>query len=481
MISWRTSVWYIQAFWQKYKKILLLGAVAGIAIVWFFPRLMVLLPQQKKTQYIGRVGLYTWLDLPVDIREKMSVGLTSLDDQGRPLPVLAERWSVEEDGKVFRFLLRPDLKWQDGKAFSSQDVDYNFSDVQTIRNENEIVFRLEDAYSPFPVVVSQPLFREVVTKRFGFWNEKKIVGLGEYSLVSIRYNSTFVQQLVIENTKERLIYRFFPGEREALTAFRLGQVDRLENMSSTADMLPEELERYAVNTKIQLNQYVVLLFNTADPNLSREVRQALHYGTRKPDADDELLRALSPIAPTSWAYNATDEVNAFLYNPARAVELYMRAEPREPLKLRLDTTVGLFDLAQQIAQDWENVGEQSRLRCESGRSGADGELQQDCGNYAIDVEVGLVRDVRDMQALLVGREIPADPDQYSWWHSNQADNLSFYQNPRVDKLLEDARKETDQQKRKVMYFEFQKYLVEDVPAMFFYYVPEHQLERKSWF
>jgi peptide/nickel transport system substrate-binding protein len=480
MKSWRTSVWYIQAFWQKYKKLLLLGIAVGIGMVWLFPRFMVLLPQQKQTKYIGRVGLYSWLDLPVDIREKMSVGLTSLNEQGRPIPVLAERWSVEEDGRVFRFLIKPDLKWQDGKSFNSKDVDYNFSDVQTVRTDNEVVFRLEDAYSPFPVVVSQPLFREVVTRRFGFWNEKRIVGLGEYSLVSIRYNSTFVQQLVMENDKERLIYRFYPGEREAVNAFRLGQVDILEKLSSVEDLVPEELQRNSFSTEVNLNQYVLLLFNTADPNLTREVRQSLNYAVHKPGAEDELLRALSPIAPTSWAYNATDEINAFLYDPARAAEMYYKVNPQLPLKLNLDATISLFDEAQKIAQDWQMLGERAKSLCEKDKQAkVKDALDKNCDNLLITVEVRLVRDVRDMQALLIGRETPPDPDQYAWWHSNQVDNLARYQNPRVDKLLEDARKETDQQKRKVMYFEFQKYLVEDVPAIFFNYVPEYTVERKS--
>ncbi len=92
-----------------------------------------------------------------------------------------------------------------------------------------------------------------------------------------------------------------------------------------------------------------------------------------------------------------------------------------------------------------------------------------------------MRDLQDVQAVLLSREVPADPDQYTWWHSNQSANISNYQNPRVDKLLEDARKETDQQRRKVMYLEFQRYLVEDVPAMFLYYVTEHDVDRKNWF
>lgn len=472
----RTTLWYVQAFWQKYKKLLLLGIAFGIALVWVFPRLIVFLPQQKETLYIGRVGLYGWVDLPQDIKEKMSVGLTSLDEAGRPVPVLAERWSVEEDGKVFRFLLRNDLRWQDGQEFRSEDVDYNFTDVQMVQTENEVVFRLEDAYAPFPVVVTQPLFREVTTRRFGFLNERKIIGLGEYTLVSIKYNGTFASQLVMENDRERRIYRFYPGEKEAIQAFRLGQVDHVEKLSSLTELSAQEQQLAKIDTDVNLNQYVVLIFNTGVPELTREVRQALNYASKKPDASSEKLRALSPISPTSWAYNATEEVNAFSYDPERAVEMYTKANPQQPLKITLDTAVTLFEDAQGIAQDWQDLGRRAVERCERTRPASSKE-ETNCSRFAISVEVRLVRDLQDVQAVLIGREIPPDPDQYAWWHSNQVSNLSRYQNPRVDKLLEDARKETDQQKRKVMYFEFQKYLVEDVPAIFFFYVPEFTLNR----
>lgn len=472
MVTWRTTLWYIQAFWQKYKKLLILGIFVGVALVWLFPRFLVLLPQQKQTRYIGRVGLHTWLDLPQDIREKMSVGLTALDEMGRPVPVLAERWSIEEDGKVFRFLLRQDLRWQDGKSFEATDVDYAFTDVQKVQTENEVVFRLEDAYAPFPAIVTQPLFREVSTRRFGFLTQKKIVGLGEYSLINIRYSSGYVAQLTLENTKERLVYRFYPGEQEAVVAFRLGQVDTIEQLSSLRELSTEEQSLHQIEQDINLQQYVVLMFNTSTPDLTRDVRQALNYATHKPDPNSEKLRALSPIAPTSWAYNATEDINEFGYDLTRAVEIYRRSNPQQPLKITLDSAALLFEEAQAIAQDWQALGQAAQAQCETDRA-----KEQDCTKFAITVEVRLVRDLQDAQAILIGREIPPDPDQYAWWHSNQASNLSRYQNPRVDKLLEDARKETDQQRRKVLYFEFQKYLVEDVPAMFLYYAPEYTVER----
>ncbi len=474
MLSWRTVIWYAKAFVGKYRRTLLLGLVIGVVLVWLFPRLIVYLPQRKTVQYIGRVGLFRWVDLPLDIQEKISVGLTSLDETGQPVPVLAERWSTEEDGKVFRFLIKPKLHWQDGKPFTPSDVDYAFADVQTIATENEVVFRLTNPYSPFPSVVSQPLFREVRTRRLGFLTESHIIGLGDYQVLSAKFQAGYVSQLVIENNHERLVYRFYPSEHDAIVAFRHGKVDTLEHLATVGELLPAEQTRFRINQEINLRQYVALFFNTTDANLTREMRQALNYATHKPDKNAELLRALSPISPLSWAYNATDEINAFSYDLTKALESYAKVDPQQPLNLTLDTAVSLLDTAQQVAQDWHNLGQTALDRCQEKSTNTD------CARWQINVDVRVVRDLQNTQAVLIGREVPPDPDQYTWWHSNQAGNISRYQNTRVDKILEDARTETDQQKRKVLYFEFQRYLVEDVPAIFFYYVPQYSLSRSGW-
>jgi peptide/nickel transport system substrate-binding protein len=85
----------------------------------------------------------------------------------------------------------------------------------------------------------------------------------------------------------------------------------------------------------------------------------------------------------------------------------------------------------------------------------------------------------DYQAFLAIFDIPDDPDQYSMWHSTQtATNITHYQNPRIDKLLEDGRSEINIDARKKIYFDFQRFLVEDSPAAFLYYPTTYSIGRK---
>ncbi|MEO5588171.1 MAG: ABC transporter substrate-binding protein [Gemmatimonadaceae bacterium] len=56
-------------------------------------------------------------------------GLIALDDSVRPLPELAVRWEIENGGALYRFHLRQDVKWHDGKPFTSADVKFTFDSL----------------------------------------------------------------------------------------------------------------------------------------------------------------------------------------------------------------------------------------------------------------------------------------------------------------------------------------------------------------
>ena len=75
------------------------------------------------------------------------------------------------------------MSWQDGRELVPKDVVYNFTDTQIITTDHEIIFKLKDPFVPFPAVVSQPLFREIIKRRWFMFSEKYIVGTGAYKLI----------------------------------------------------------------------------------------------------------------------------------------------------------------------------------------------------------------------------------------------------------------------------------------------------------
>lgn len=109
------------------------------------------------------------------------------------------------------------------------------------------------------------------------------------------------------------------------------------------------------------------------------------------------------------------------------------------------------------------------------------ELERQWEQFGLEVEVetfspaALERDVvspRAYQALLFGEVLGTIPDPYPFWHSTQGRapglNLSSYSNNKVDRLLEDARKEFDPVKRFELFAQAQDLLLADIPAIFLY-------------
>ncbi|MEO7823487.1 MAG: ABC transporter substrate-binding protein, partial [Gemmatimonadaceae bacterium] len=56
-------------------------------------------------------------------------GLVALDEENKPLPELAERWEIEGGGLLYRFHLRRDVRWHDGRTFTSADVKFTFEQL----------------------------------------------------------------------------------------------------------------------------------------------------------------------------------------------------------------------------------------------------------------------------------------------------------------------------------------------------------------
>ena len=56
-------------------------------------------------------------------------GLTRRNGAGKPEPGLAERWSIRENGKEYRFYLREGLRWSDGSALTTEDILYSWRRV----------------------------------------------------------------------------------------------------------------------------------------------------------------------------------------------------------------------------------------------------------------------------------------------------------------------------------------------------------------
>ncbi len=465
----RKLYWYLSAYIKKHGLIMGASVLGALILFSFSISTIAQRLEFKPRRYVGVVGEYSLQNLPLTIQNQLSGGLTKVEPDNTVSPYLAERWSIEDGGKTYRFVLRDDIAWQDGQTLEPADLNYQFNDVEVITTPNDIVFKLPNEYVPFPTVVSKPVFRTVTQKHLIFFKRPMLIGLGNYAIEDYKESGQKLKEITIDSPQEKLIYRFYLTEDEAVMAFKRGEIDVLNNLSTTYGL--DQWETVRVDATLNYDRYLAVFFNNASPLFNKNVRQALSYALEK---DQSSARAYSPINPNSWAY--LEGGKSYDYDLERAKERLLAEIPPEPLHFELTTTNNFAAEAESIAQQWEKFGQQAYEACLISDDVAD---QEQCINTTIEVSVRITNfpDTSNFQVLLLGQEIPQDPDQYHLWHSEQSTNFINYKNTRIDALLEKGRTTAEKTERLAIYQEFQQFFLEDAPVIFLRHLESYQLTR----
>lgn len=416
----------------------LLGLFGSIGIIRLYPYLSErwLAPVDR----IGLVGDFTPTTLPIAVQKLISGGLTSLKSDGTVGPELATSWEATDSGKIYLFKLQDSLKWHNGKTVEARDVNYNIRNVTfAVVSPTQLRAELKEPFSPFPSLVDKPIFLP------------GLVGFGPYRVSRIHLKGDSVEYLRLTPVKagESHIneYRFYRTEAQAIIAYKRGDVDILEDLTSQGDLA--RWSKTKISEHVRYNRIVALFFNLKDSRLGeKSFRQALAYAI--PDLGEE--EAIAPISKNSWA--ATTNVRRYAFDAAQVKKLLGGTESgTSSAQLNLSTFAPYDAVAETIAKSWTALGIPTVVRITNDLSGG-------------------------YQILLSAQNIPPDPDQYPFWHSTQTDtNITGYVNVKIDKLLEDGRRELDQDNRQKIYADFARRLVDDAPAIFLYYPKTYTVVR----
>ena len=417
----------------------LFGLIIFFSVLFSSRYLNQLIPVYKKVS-IGVVGAYTKDNLPPLVTSKFSRGLTKIAQDGSIKPDIAAKWEEQDSGKTYKFTLKEHEYFSNGQHVTSDKVLYNFSDT-TVEQPDQytIVYKLKDVYSPFLVTVSRGIFNGSYT------------GIGEYKIEDSTVNGDFIQSLTMTSVKNRfnlLRYQFYPTEEALKMAFLLGEVSEANGLTdpSYKQMPFSKFPNTSVEKVTDYARVVTLFYNTNDNVLSdKKARLALSYAL--PESYKAGKKAFLPYSPESIYYNKELAERKQDYEHAKL--LLNSATP----KLTVKTLKKYRPTAQAVADSWKKIGIQTTIE-----------------------EVDGVPDT--FQIFLGDITIPQDPDQYTLWHSSQANNITKYRNLRIDKLLEDGRKTVDVEERQRIYNDFQKYLMDDSPASFLSFQYEYNVIRK---
>lgn len=444
----------------------IIGAIAIFSIL--VPTLVQTL-EIKERLYIGIIGKYSLDNLPLEISSFISSGLTKLDEEGNVSPNIAERINVEDDGQSYRFIIRKGLKWQDGSTLKPEDVYYQLQDTEVISTKNDIVFKLPAPFAPFPSVVSKPLFKKTTQSYRIFLTRENLVGIGDYLISDYKLKNNHLTEITLDSVTQRRVYRFYFSEGEMVLAFKRGEIDIIEDLSNPYGM--ESWKNITLEKVMRKDRYLGLFFDNNNPLFPKNIRQALSYSISKPT---DKTRALGPINPESWAY--LEGGKSYKYDLERAIERILDNPPIKVVEFTLTTTSEFQSEAEKIKSEWEEFFNKAKEECNSNSEIEDKNVCDNL-NAKIHLKITNFPDLNNYEAILIGQEIPSDPDQYSLWHSNQSTNFTHYKNTRIDALLERGRTTIDQTERREIYQEFQQFFLEDAPAIFIRHLNSYKISR----
>ncbi len=438
--------------------------------------------------------------------------LYKYDQKGNLKSDLIKNLTIDQTKKNYLITLRDDIKWQDGKALTAEDVKYTvdlFKDqgintftgqalrgvATEILSRNVIEFRLRSPYISFPHLLTFPILPKHVLSD----NKAGKLRESDFNYFPIGSGPFMVADFVLKNDQIKKQNDIRPEVKISLVKnpyYPNSKLQELEILIYQNDQkLSQALERGEVNSALfnnvlltdanlsnfevknyQVASGVFAFFNLKSNLFSKiEHRQAFQsiidvdkirqeYQNRYQTAVDFDYPIMIDYFDKSIKLPAqkTDKQIKTIFAKSKIVNKKQKwYSSDKPLTVKM---VSIKDSNYQLAAEL---------------------LAQNIRNYGIDVQLELldlktdkevfnkrVFEKKDYDILVYELELGANPDVYSFWHSSQIGkyglNFSNYKSDLVDQLLLTARSTADPKLRKVKYRKFVELWLNDLPAIGLY-------------
>lgn len=381
-------------------------------------------------------------------------GLFKYDIYGTIVPDLADTWQKSGDGLVYTIKLKDNQYWTNGKKITSDDLIYtafNVSDLSGVATDKvddlTVRFTLPNKYAPFLNLLTVGIMPQNSVEKD---EPLSPITSGDFRIARVEKTGNYARQITLVTLSDKydirkMVFRYYSNEEEIVTAAKLGEINGYLLSSKKA---PENFYNYEFPIQ---GIYYALFFNIRNEKLADvAVRQKLAKVIPiESIAAGAGIRVQGPISRSVF----TDlDLQFDYYDPLFAEEL-------EDLNLtiRVPAIEKHVTMAKQIASIWRE------------KLGVTVNVEPIASNDII----SQIIEPRDFEVLLFGQEVSRDPDRYVIWHSAQKAppglNFSGLDQVRADRALEEGRNELDNEKRKIHYNEFQKVVVDQVPAVFLYH------------
>lgn len=306
-----------------------------------------------------------------DIVCATSKGLVELDNEGNIKPVLAEDYTISDDGLEYVFKIRDDIYWSDGSKITTNDIvdffreviteeteisaltnvfgvnDYingNDSFASTVAitsTEDSLKIRLNSKDDGFIKELTKPQYR--VRKELLFWedidqNYSSISYSGNYVISSMSNSEIILKRADNANSELAQTIHLVNDDSEdlALAAFEIGERDIVMNPPTS------QLQRLKDEGKLietPSDEAVYLAFNGNSQNFSNQVKNEIYRliskATEEYQNKNDLLLEL---AECSYFREDKDDLTKL---QSRNVMINLKSNIEMPSKIVLVAEEGL--------------------------------------------------------------------------------------------------------------------------------------------
>lgn len=423
-----------------------------------------------------------------------------------PVGDLAESFDVSEDGLVWTFKLKKNVKWHDGVPFTAADVKWTFDtytspevayfrkaalkDLEKTEIVDDYTVRLvtKNPNASFPVllgylvnILPKHKLEKISAKDLVNPTEflRHPIGTGPYKFAEFVPGSHL--KVVADPDyfdgaplMDAVIYKIIRDLDAQIAQVQTGQLD-------LAVIEPHQVPAVDKNPNIridkanQVNYHYIGVRNTNPLFKDTRIRQALTYAIDKEAILKNVYKgmgtiATGPISPIlEWVFYP--KVNKYPHDPEKAKALMKEAgwtpgsggileKDGQPFKFTLLVDKGnpVREQLAVVAQDyWKRIG--MDVTIETGEFGK---------------ILSTIRQPKPTYAAYVMWYIhPPDPDLYEYYGCGTGVMNNFqYCNPEADKVLLAGRSTFDKAKRAEIYKKFQEIVAEDPPVIYLYYPSE---------
>ena len=415
-------------------------------------------------------------------------------------PSLARSWQFLDDSTRIRFNLLGNVFWSDSVRLTAGDVAFShqlYTDPDigwvgsSVKDRITRVDAVDDSTvdfyfsAPYPyqlmdanegVILPRHLLKDLdpeAIKAFDY-TENQVSG-GPYILKS------YVGNQFIELTGnplyynpqypliKRVVFKIVPDKSLLLTQLDMGEIHMM-------DGIPPDQADFTGHPNIKVEsfpyaQFTQISWNTRLPLFSDpEIRRALTLAIDRQALVDHLLKGYGhvskgPLHPMLWAYNP--DLETLPYDPVRAAAILKDrgwTDSDGDGYVDKDGTNFEFKLLTNIGSQ---VREDALVMIQEMMRQAGIKVIPQRLEWSVYVEKMINR---DYDGLLLGMMSATKVDVFQVWHSsmtgNDGFNLSCYENPRIDYIIETAPELVDRKQAQKLWYEFQDILIQDQPATF---------------